>query len=118
MCDTVLAGERELTAMMTSGDTAIVSRLFADDAVWSLGDGTRWTKSEAIAALRKAPRMASSQLLQADVRQFGTVAIILWKESWRAPGAKIDEISFGTDTWMLREGHWQIVASQEAHATK
>ena len=115
-CDTMLGGERALTAMMVSGDVNIVERLFADDAVWSLGDGTRWTKGEAIATLRKTQKMARSRLLKADVRQFGTTAIVLWTESWRAMASDHDEQTNGTDTWMLRAGRWQIIASQEAHA--
>jgi hypothetical protein len=116
LCETLIAGERALTAMMVTGDTSIVERLFADDAVWSLGDGTRWTKGEAVAALRKAPRMTSSHFIRADIRQFGTIAIVLWNEGSQASATSPEELTYGTDTWMLRAGRWQIIASQEAHA--
>lgn len=116
VCETVTAGERELTSVLVSGDVRVIARLFADDAVWSLGNGVRWTKGEAIAALRNAPKMTSSRLLWADVRQFGTTAIVLWKEGWRDSATGRDAQSFGTDTWILRAGRWQIVASQEGRA--
>lgn len=114
VCETLSSGERELASMLVSGDVGIVARLFADDAVWSLGSGERWTKRQAIAALRKAPRMTSSRLLQASVHQHGKVAIVLWNESWHNPATNREEQSFGTDTWMLRDAIWQIIASQEA----
>lgn len=116
VCETLVAGERELASMLVSGDVGIIARLFADDAVWSLGNGMRWTRDQAIAALRNAPKMTSSRLLRADVRQFGTTAIVLWNEGWHDPATGRDEQSFGTDTWMLRKGRWRIVASQEARA--
>lgn len=114
VCETITVGEQELTSVMVSGDVSVIARLFADDAVWSLGSGVRWTKGEAIVALRNAPKMTSSRLLSVDVRQFGTTAIVLWKEGWRDPATGRDEQSFGTDTWILRAGRWHIVASQEA----
>ena len=114
VCETLVTGERELASMLVSGDTSIVTRLFADDAVWTLASGQRWTKRQALAALRNAPRMVSSRLLRASVYQHGTVAIVIWTESWRDPAKKPEEQSFGTDTWMLRQTGWQIIASQEA----
>jgi hypothetical protein len=114
VCEILVRGEQELASMLVSGDVSIVARLFADDAVWSLGSGKRWTKAEAIAALRKAPRMTSSRLLRASVRQHGTVAIVVWEESWHDPATNRQEQSFGTDTWMSRGAAWQIIASQEA----
>jgi ketosteroid isomerase-like protein len=113
VCQTLVRGEQALASMLVSGDVAVVARLFADDAVWSLASGARWTKRDAIAALRDAPKMAESRLLEASVRQHGMVAIVLWKESWRAPGATREEQAQGTDTWLLRNGRWQIIASQE-----
>jgi hypothetical protein len=114
VCRTLVRGERDLASMLVSGDTSIVARLFADDAVWSLGNGQRWTRVEAIAALRKAPRMTSSKLVRASVHQHGTVAIVVWNESWHDPANNREEQSFGTDTWMLKGAEWQIIASQEA----
>lgn len=116
VCRTLLTGTRELASILVSGDIAIVDRVFADDAVWSLASGERWTKKQAMDAIRTAPRMTSSRLLRADIRQYGTVAIVLWKESWHDPAKNRDELSFGTDTWMLRHTRWQIIASQEVRA--
>lgn len=113
VCRILIAGERELASMLVSGDVAIVDRLFADDAVWSLASGERWTKRQAMETLRTAPRMASSRLLHASVRQHGGVAIVLWEESWIDPKMNREQRSFGTDTWMLRRARWQIIASQE-----
>jgi hypothetical protein len=113
VCDTAVTGEGELARMLVSGDVRVAERLFADDAIWSLSSGERWTKRQAIAALRGAPRMASSQLLSVEVRQFGTTAIVLWHERWRDAAGR-DAQAFGTDTWLLRRGRWRIVASQEA----
>lgn len=118
VCRTLWQGEAELASMLVSGDVRIVERWFADDAVWTLASGKRWTKRQAIAALRGAPRMTRSRLLRADVRQHGDVAIILWDEDWHDPATNRDEASFGTDTWLRRAGRWQIVASQEVRAPR
>ncbi|KQN36575.1 hypothetical protein ASG37_13355 [Sphingomonas sp. Leaf407] len=114
VCRTLWQGEAELASMLVSGDVRIVERLFAEDAVWSLANGERWSKRQAIAALRNAPRMTRSQLLRADVHQHGTVAIVVWNEQWHDPATNREAQSFGTDTWLRRQGRWQIIASQEA----
>lgn len=98
VCQTLVAGEKGLAAMLVSGDVSVVQRLFADDVVWTLANGDRWTKQEAIVALRDAPKMASSQLLRASVRQYGNFAIVSWSESWRNPYKGNEQRSFGTDT--------------------
>ncbi len=116
VCRLLVNGEQELAAMLVSGDVRIVERLFADDAIWTLADGTRWTKREAVAALRGAPRMTSSRLVRASVYQHGKVAVVSWSESWRDPAKAGEQQSFGTDTWMIRDKGWQIIASQEARA--
>jgi hypothetical protein len=114
VCQIIVEGEQELASMLVSGDVSTVTRLFADDAIWTLASGERWTKPEAVAALRNAPRMTSSRLLRASVYQHGSVAVVTWNESWRDPAKKREQQSFGTDTWMLRDAGWQIIASQEA----
>lgn len=114
VCQTLVAGEKELASMLVSGDVGVVQRLFADDAIWTLANGVRWTKQEAVVALRRAPKMISSRLLRASVYQHGTVAIVSWSESWRDPGKAREQQSFGTDTWVVRDKGWQIIASQEA----
>lgn len=114
VCAELVAGERDLTAVLVNGDTAVVERHFADDAVWSLGNGRRWTKAEAVAAIAKAPRMTSSRLIEVEVRQFGTIAIVLWREGWHERPGTPEAQSVGTDTWLLRDGRWRVVASQEA----
>ena len=113
VCGFIVSAERNLTAMLVSSNPAAIEQYFADDGTLSLADGRRWTKREAIAAIRMEPRMESSRLVRANVRQFGAVAVVFWDERWRAPGARNGR-AVGTDTWLLRNGRWQIVASQEA----
>ncbi|WP_454885000.1 nuclear transport factor 2 family protein [Sphingomonas oryzagri] len=114
VCQTLVEGEEQLASMLVSGDVKIVTRLFADNAIWTLSDGVRWTKTEAIAALRTAPRMKGSQLLRVSIYQQDNVAIVSWRESWQDPAKEGEQQSFGTDTWMRRNARWQIMASQEA----
>lgn len=114
VCQALVNGEQELASMLVSGDTDVVRRLFADDAIWTLASGTRWTKQAALAALRNAPKMSSSRLVQASVYQHGRVAVVTWNESWRDPADAREHQAFGTDTWMKRGTTWQIIASQEA----
>jgi len=114
-CDHIIAAEAQFAAMLVSGDPTPVETHLADDAVWTLGDGRTWTKPEAIAAIRTGPRMARSDLMRADVRLFGDVAVVQWIETWETQGpAGKPGRTFGTDTWCRRGGRWRIIASQEA----
>jgi hypothetical protein len=98
-------------------DNGVVSGLLADDFQGTSTGGERFNKEDELRD-EKGPRSAHGCGLDtAKVRFFGeTVAIIygsehaIGKDKTR-PDAKVCQI--WTDTWLKRDGKWQIVASQD-----
>jgi ketosteroid isomerase-like protein len=109
-------GERQWAEATASGDTLVVVRIVASDFVGiDPGDGHRYGKAEAIASIRDHyTEYASSRLDEMTVRVIGNTAIAQGSESWeRRTGEPRRGGYIWTDTWMLRDGTWQIIAAQD-----
>jgi hypothetical protein len=98
-------------------DNGVVAGLLADDFQGTSTKGTRFTKADELRD-EKAPRTAHGcGLDSAKVRFFGdSLAIVYGSEhaigkDKAQPDAKVCQI--WTDTWLKRDGKWQIIASQD-----
>jgi ketosteroid isomerase-like protein len=111
--------ERQWAEATASGDTSVVVRIVATDFVGiDPADGHRYGKTEAIASIRDHhAEYSSSRLDEMTVRVIGTTAIAQGSESWeRRTGEPRRGGYIWTDTWMLRDGNWQIIAAQDLNA--
>jgi ketosteroid isomerase-like protein len=98
---------------VATSDTSVVKRILADDCVWVL-DGRVVDKAHAIAEAAKGPGdFVSNHLDYAHVRIFGGTAIAQGSETWTRKSGKKGHFVW-TDTWMRRDGQWQIVAAEDA----
>lgn len=98
-------------------DNGVIADLLADDFKGTNTSGARFTKADELKD-EKAPRTAHDcGLDEARVHFFGdTLALVYGSEhsvgKERAhPGEKVCQV--WTDTWLKRNGAWQIVASQD-----
>ena len=96
----------------------VVQTLLADDFEGTSPEGKRYTKSQAIAYAESSKEVARDCLLNnVDVHFFGdSIAIAYGSESWttRADnGTDQKRCLIWTDTWLKRNGTWQIVAAQD-----
>jgi ketosteroid isomerase-like protein len=97
---------------VSTNDASVVRRILAEDCVWIL-DGNARNKAGAIAAAAQGPGdFTSNHLDYATVRLFGDTAIAQGSDTWTRQGGKSGHIIW-TDTWIRRDGHWQIVAAQD-----
>lgn len=98
-------------------DNGVVAGLLAEDFQGTTTKGERFTKADELKD-EKGPRTAHGcGLDEAKVRFFGdSVAIVygfehaIGKDATQ-PDAKVCQV--WTDTWMKRDGKWQIIASQD-----
>ena len=93
----------------------------ADDFVGTAPDGSRYTKADVMAdPLRGTVTARECKLLSAHVRFIGNkVAMIYGSEtSIRKDknGKEFNRTLVWTDTWLKRNGKWQIIAVQDALA--
>ena len=98
-------------------DNGVVAGLLAEDFQGTTTRGERFTKADELKD-EKGPRTAHGcGLDETKVRFFGdSLAVVYGSEhaigkDKSQPNAKVCQV--WTDTWMKREGKWQIIASQD-----
>lgn len=98
-------------------DNGVVAGLLADDFQGTSTAGARFTKTDELKDEKSARVAHDCGLDEAKVHLFGdNVALVYGREhavgkDKSRPDAKVCQI--WTDTWMKRDGTWQIVASQD-----
>jgi len=108
----IRASEAAWAESVSTSDTSVLQRVLANDFVWVL-DGDVWNKARAIADAKSGPGdFLSDHLNYAHVRFFGDTAVVQGMESWTRKGARKGHFVW-TDTWVLRNGQWQIVAAED-----
>jgi hypothetical protein len=101
-------------------DNGVVAGLLADDFQGTSTKGTRFTKADELKD-EKGPRTAHDcGIDEAKVHFFGDdFAVVYGREhavgkDAAQPSTKVCQV--WTDTWLRRDGHWQIIASQDNRA--
>jgi hypothetical protein len=98
-------------------DNGVVASLLADDFQGTSTTGTRFTKADELKDEKGEHIARDCGVDEAKVHFFGdTVAVVYGREhavgkDKSQPGAKVCQI--WTDTWLKRDGKWQIIASQD-----
>jgi hypothetical protein len=97
---------------VATNDASVVKRILADDCVWVL-DGEVLQKPRAVSDAQQGPGdFVSNHLDYADVRFFGDTAVVQGSETWTRKGGHKGHFVW-TDTWVRRNGQWQIVAAED-----
>ena len=111
----ILESERQWAESVATGDTSALQRILADDFVGIDSKGRTYTKAQTIADTPKAPRyFVSNHLNEVKVRFYGNTAVAQGSESWvRRRGEPRRGRFVWTDTWINRNGRWQIVAAED-----
>jgi hypothetical protein len=100
--------------------SSIQEQLLASDFVGTSTDGTRYTKAQAAqeAPTRKDVVRDCRLMTTPRVHLFGpALAVVYGSESsvrTDASGKAAKRCQVWTDTWLKRDGQWQIIAAQDA----
>lgn len=107
---------QELFDAVAVGDKAPWQKYFADDSMYFDEKGKSWDKTSLVNELAPLPKgySGSIKIAKAQSRIVGNTAILSYDldESETIFGQKLSARYHGTDTWMYRNGKWQIVAGQ------
>jgi ketosteroid isomerase-like protein len=111
----IVEAERQWAESVATGDTAVIERILADDFVGIDPKGKLYNKAQMIADTREAPkRFISNHLNQVKVRFYRKTAVAQGDESWEQRSGELRQGRFvWTDTWVRRNGRWQIVAAED-----
>jgi ketosteroid isomerase-like protein len=112
--------ERLWAESSANGDTALVERIVADDFVGVDPDGSFYDKAKEIADTRESPKeFVSNHLNEVKVRFYGDTAVAQGSETWvRRTEKPLRGRYVWTDTWVRRNGKWQIVAAEDLTAAE
>lgn len=110
--------EAAWTAASVSGDSDVPRRILAEDYYGVFPDGSVVTKAQALEAFSQPSPFLSDHLETCHVRFFGNVAVAQGSETWTMkPETRRGKPSswqyIWLDVWVLRNGKWQIVNSED-----
>jgi len=109
----ILESEREWAESVATGDTSAIERILANDFIGVDPKGHLYTKQQMIGDTRNAPKhFVSNRLNDVKVRFYGKTAIAQGSETWEKHSGERGRFVW-TDTWLKRNGRWQIVAAED-----
>jgi len=111
----IIESERAWAESVASGDSSVVERILADDFVGVDPKGRVYDKSKMVSDTREAPKyFVSNHANEIKVRFYGATVLAQGDETWeRRSGDPLRGRFVWTDTWVNRNGKWQIVAAED-----
>jgi len=114
----ILESERQWAESVATGDTSAIERIIADDFIGVDPKGRLYAKQQMIDETRNAPKyFVSNRLNDVKVRFYDNTAIAQGSETWEKRSGERGRFVW-TDTWLQRNGRWQIVAAEDLIATE
>jgi ketosteroid isomerase-like protein len=111
--------EEQWASSVASGDSSVVQRILADDVIWVF-DGRVLNKAQAVSEAAQGPGpFLSNRANSINIRFFGdNTAVAQGSETWtkRKDLGQTTGRFVWTDTWVKRNGQWQIVAAEDVIA--
>ena len=109
----ILESQGQWAESVATGDTSAIDRILADDFIEVDPKGHLYTKQQMIDETRNAPKyFVSNRLNDVKVRFYGNTAIAQGSETWEKRSGERGRFVW-TDTWLRRNGRWQIVAAED-----
>jgi ketosteroid isomerase-like protein len=106
--------ESEWAESVASHDCSVPERVMADDFVGVEVDGSQYTKPGSLEYCKTHPtNFASNHLGKVEVRFYSPdTAIARGYEDWTLKDGQSGRF-YWTDTWLKRNGKWQVVAAED-----
>jgi uncharacterized protein with LGFP repeats len=113
--DFIKESEKEWAESAASGDSTVIERIIADDFIGVDPKGNQYNKQQMVHDTREAPKyFKSNYLSDFKIRFYGNAAVAQGDETWvRYSGQQLTGRFVWTDTWVLRNDKWQIVAAED-----
>jgi len=109
----ILDSERQWAESVATGNTSAIERILADDFIGVDPEGRLYAKQKMIEETRNAPKyFVSNHLNDVKVRFCGNTAIAQGSETWEKRSGERGSFVW-TDTWLQRNGRWQIIAAED-----
>lgn len=107
---------QELFDAVTSGNQAPWKKYYADDCIYADEKGRKFNKTQLVADITPLPKGYSGaiKLVKPESRVVGETAILAYDldETETIFGQALQARYHEIDTWLRRNGEWQIIAAQ------
>ena len=112
--DYIRKSESEWAESVANGDATVIERILADDFLAVDPKGKLYDKPTMISETKEGPKhFVSNHLEDVKIRFFGdNTAVAQGSEAWVRRNGERGRFVW-TDTWILRNGRWQIVAAED-----
>jgi len=105
--------ESDWAESVATHDVRVLERIMADDFEGVDIDGSHYSKADAIKEYRTHTiDFVSNHLSEVQIRFYGQAAVAQGSESWKKKDGTLGKFVW-TDTWIKREGKWQVVAAED-----
>ena len=119
--DEVRKFERAWLDAYEKKDVAAMNTIVADDFTITFADGSMQTKSQIVESLKRPGKSTNKfRTENVDSRAYGDTVILVGVviTEWTQNGEKKADRQRYTDTYVKRNGKWQVVASHLSNAGK
>ena len=102
-----------------SGDVGALDRIFADDFIYTVNDGTVYEKSEFIALGGQNPIQYDSVRIESmETRWYGSTAVVtgIGVDYWTEDGVVQRDAGQFTNVFVELNGRWQVVVGHSSPA--
>jgi len=115
----VIDAERRRFDAQVSKDYAVLDQVLADDLIYTHSNGNTDTKASYIQSIRDGKSSYGSvDVLEQNVRLYGTTAVIKGICLIKTPGQATDLKLSYTDVYVRKNGQWQMVTWQSLKLTQ
>ena len=105
--------ESDWAESVATNDVTVLERIIADDFVGVDIDGSHYSKADMIKRHNTHPsEYISNHMNGVEIRFSGDTAVAQGSESWKKKDGTTGKFVW-TDTWIRRDGKWQIVAAED-----
>lgn len=110
----IYKAESDWAESVASHDCSVPERVMAEDFVGVEVDGSQYTKASSLKYCKTHPANFTSNHLGGVEVQFynDTTAVARGYEDWKLKDGKSGRF-YWTDTWIKRDGKWQVVAAED-----
>jgi ketosteroid isomerase-like protein len=107
--------EQQWAEAAKNQDIALIDRIVAVDFLGIAPDGTFYNKSDELSRVKLGgDEVLSNHVNHIKVRFFGDTAVAQGDETWEHLKGDPKRGSYvWTDTWIKRDGKWQVVAAED-----
>lgn len=98
---------------MAAGDSSVTNRIVADDFIGINSKGEKYDKKMVQHKTLLESNWYNAEVYNVEVVFYGNTAVARGKETWTRLSDSTSTYSVWTDTWIYRNGKWQLVAAQD-----